>query len=90
MIVQICIGSACHLKGSYAVIESFKTLLAQTRLEDQVTLKSSFCMGSCAGSVSVKIDDFPPQAVSPEDAAVFFMLHIQQALQPLPKEISCP
>ncbi len=82
MTVQICIGSACHLKGSYTVIETFKTLLAQARLEDQVTLKSSFCMGACAGNVSVKIDDSPPQSVAPEDAQTFFTTCILQALQP--------
>lgn len=79
MTVHICIGSACHLKGSYAVIETFKKLLAQHQLEDRVTLKSAFCMGACAGNVSVRIDAGPALSVTPEEAGSFFETNILEA-----------
>ncbi len=80
MTVQICIGSACHLKGSYFVIQTLKSLLEQEALENTVTLKSSFCMGSCAGGVSVKIDDQPALSVTPESTLDFFLTHIKGAV----------
>lgn len=80
MTVQICIGSACHLKGSYVVIETLKNLLQQEGLENRVTLKSSFCMGACTGGVSIRIDEQLPLSVTPETIHEFFRISIQGAL----------
>lgn len=55
--IQICIGSACHLKGSYDVINEFKRLIEQRNLEDKIELKGAFCLGHCTEAVSMKIDD---------------------------------
>lgn len=58
MIISVCVGSSCHLKGSYDVIECFKEALASNNLEDKVTLKATFCLGKCGvAGVSVKIDN---------------------------------
>lgn len=53
MELQVCIGSACHLKGSYEVIESLKRLIAENKLEDKLILKASFCLGKCGNGVTV-------------------------------------
>ena len=58
MVISVCVGSSCHLKGSYDVIESFKSALASNNLEDKVTLKATFCLGKCGvAGVTVKIDN---------------------------------
>ena len=58
MIISVCVGSSCHLKGSYDVIELFKSALASNNLEDKVTLKATFCLGKCGvAGVTVKIDN---------------------------------
>ncbi len=58
MIISVCVGSSCHLKGSYDVIQLFKEALAKNNLMDKVTLKATFCLGKCGvAGVSVKIDD---------------------------------
>lgn len=57
MIIQICIGSACHLKGSYDVINKFKSIIEEKNLENKLELKSSFCLGKCSEAVSIKVDD---------------------------------
>lgn len=58
MIISVCVGSSCHLKGSYDVIQLFKEALAKNNLADKVTLKATFCLGKCGvAGVSVKIDD---------------------------------
>lgn len=70
MDIQICIGSACHLKGSYEVIEKFKKLV-KDHPENEIELKSSFCLGQCSDAVSVKVLD-TVYSVSPETAEHFF------------------
>ena len=37
MVLKVCVGSSCHLKGSYDVIEKFKELLKKYEVEDGST-----------------------------------------------------
>ncbi|GMQ64429.1 (2Fe-2S) ferredoxin domain-containing protein [Vallitalea maricola] len=55
--INICIGSACHLKGSYSVISKLQELVKNQSLEDKVEIKGAFCLGRCTEAVSVKVDD---------------------------------
>ena len=52
--LKVCIGSACHLKGSYDVIEGFKKLISDNGVEDRISLKAAFCLGHCTEAVSVE------------------------------------
>ena len=55
--IAICVGSACHLKGSYQVMHAFKSLLELHRLEGRlVELKGAFCQGDCTEGVVVHIN----------------------------------
>lgn len=65
MEIKVCIGSACHLKGSYEVIKKIQAYLRKNKLEDKVILKSSFCLGHCSKAVSVQIEE-DYVAMSPE------------------------
>ena len=55
--ISICVGSSCHLKGSYQIIQIFQELVKKNKLEDKVELKASFCLGRCTKGVSVKVDN---------------------------------
>jgi hypothetical protein len=44
---RICVGSSCHLKGSYDVIEAFTEEVKKRHLEDKIELKAAFCLGKC-------------------------------------------
>ena len=58
MEIIVCVGSSCHLKGSYDVIELFKSAIASNNLEEKVILKATFCLGKCGvAGVTVKIDN---------------------------------
>lgn len=57
MVVHICIGSSCHIKGSYQVIKAFQDLIKEHKLEKDVELMGSFCMGCCTKGVAAKVDD---------------------------------
>lgn len=38
MEVSVCVGSSCHLKGSYNIIQLMKTALSKHQLEEKVNL----------------------------------------------------
>lgn len=57
VIINVCVGSACHLKGAYKVVESFQKLISEYRLEDKVELKGHFCLGYCTEGVSVLLEE---------------------------------
>lgn len=57
MIITICIGSSCHLKGSREIVQILKRLVALHKLENQVELNGSFCMGHCMEGVCVRIGE---------------------------------
>lgn len=69
--LNICIGSSCHLKGSYEVLRIFQELVEERGLQDKVEMKGRFCMGKCQEGVSVSIEkEF--HSVLPETARAFF------------------
>jgi len=72
MIIKVCVGSACHIKGSYEVIEDLKNFIDSNKLKEIIELKASFCMGMgrCGSGVSVSIDD-DYHSVLPENTSVF-------------------
>lgn len=69
--LSICVGSACHLKGSYEVIEKFKNCVDERKLTNKITIKAAFCLGHCTEAVSVKFND-EIYSVEPSTAEEFF------------------
>lgn len=57
MVLKVCVGSSCHLKGSYDVIDKFKALIESEKLGDKIDLRACFCLNRCSEGVSVKADD---------------------------------
>lgn len=54
--ITVCVGSACHVKGSHHVIDRLQELIAQYGLENEIELKASFCMDKCRGNIGTVID----------------------------------
>lgn len=57
IIISICIGSACHLKGAHSVLEIFKLLIDKYKANAQVVLEGNFCQNRCTEGVVIKIND---------------------------------
>lgn len=74
--INVCIGSACHLKGAYNVVNNLQKLVEEKNLADQITVKAAFCLGECTKAVSVKVDDQPIVSVSDKEVEEFFKEHI--------------
>ena len=77
MIVQVCVGSSCHLKGSHDIVELFKKAISQHSLEDEVVLAGSFCCNKCSkNGVTVVVDDEKTSGVTKESFNSFFKENI--------------
>ncbi|HHV94418.1 MAG TPA: (2Fe-2S) ferredoxin domain-containing protein [Firmicutes bacterium] len=74
--IAVCVGSSCHLRGSYEVISRFQALIRRWELQELVELKGVFCMNHCTGEVSVRIDDGPVIAVSVDGVEEVFRQEI--------------
>lgn len=85
MIIQICVGSSCHLKGSERLVELFQAAIAEHKLDAEITLAGSFCTGQCnREGVSITIDDTVYPGITPESFQTFFE---EKVLQPIKKEM---
>lgn len=78
MVIKVCVGSACYVKGSHIVISKLENLINEHRLSQKVELKASFCLGHCTEAVAVLIDENDFFAVSPEGVEEFFDIHIKK------------
>lgn len=56
MDIFVCVGSSCHLKHSYHLIERIQSLVEMHHIEEHVSLKASFCLGTCTCGLTLKID----------------------------------
>lgn len=74
--VYICVGSSCHIKGSYYIIKTFEELIKLYKLEGEIELKASFCLGHCTNGVSVCMENEIIGGFTPENAEEMFKKHI--------------
>lgn len=82
MNINICVGSSCHIKGSYDIIQLMKEAIAKEKLEDKINLSAAFCLGRCTDGdgVSVKIDDEIICGVSKDNFDDFFEKNVLSKL----------
>lgn len=71
MVITICIGSSCHLKGSREIVHTLERLISLHKVDDRVELTGSFCIGQCMKGVCVKMSD-ELFSLIPDDAENFF------------------
>lgn len=75
--LSVCVGSACHIKGSSKIIKLFQSLIEKNNLKDKVELKGSFCLGECTEGVAVRIDeDGIVYSISENNIEEFFKVQI--------------
>ncbi len=73
MIIQICVGSSCHLKGAPEIVELLTRAIEEHSLENEITLAGSFCIGKCNRyGVTVQVEDEVHIGVTRENFKEFF------------------
>lgn len=59
--IQVCRGTACHVKGSYAVLENLKQTLqleaGQTSRDGLFSIEVVACIGACGLAPVIKINE---------------------------------
>ena len=81
MVIQVCVGSSCHLKGSPEIVELLQSAIEEHGLGDQVTLVGSFCIGKCNRvGVTVQVDDEVHTGITRENFREFFKEQVMSKL----------
>lgn len=74
--LTVCIGTSCHLKGSYNVLQIFQQMAEEYSLHEKVVLKTAFCTRKCnQPGIAVSIDG-KAFGVGPENATEFFKVNV--------------
>ena len=54
--VEVCIGSACYVKGSNQVVSILQDLIREKGWENQVEVKGAFCMQVCTQGLGLRVN----------------------------------
>ncbi len=82
MVIEICIGSSCFLKGSQDIIELMQKAIADNGLDAEVALAGSFCTGKCnREGVQVTIDGEVFCGVTKENFKEFFEKNVLKKIK---------
>ena len=82
IIVQVCVGSSCYLKGSQDIVDLFEKAIEEYHLEDDVILNGSFCIGKCNRvGVTVQVNDDVHVGINTENFRDFFKTNILDVIE---------
>ena len=82
LIVQVCVGSSCHLKGSQDIVELLEKAIEAHGIQDEVVLTGSFCIGKCNRvGVTVQVNDDVHVGVTVENFSEFFKANILSVIE---------
>ena len=82
LIVQICVGSSCYLKGSADIVALLEKSIEEHSLQGDVVLVGSFCMGKCNRiGVTIQINDDVHVGITKENYKEFFDKNILAAVK---------
>lgn len=79
MLITVCIGSSCHLKGSREIVTRLEQQISENHLKEDINLVGSFCVGQCVKGVCVKIDD-ELFSLTPDETESFFRNEVLRRL----------
>lgn len=73
--IRICMGSSCHLKGSYEVVKRLRELFKD---RNDVELLGSLCMNNCSKGINVEVNGKIVSKLTPENAAEVVLREIRK------------
>ncbi len=78
--IQICMGSACHLKGAPLIAQAFQVELEKRQRSGDVTfeLTGAFCQSQCADGVIVRVNGETYQHVTVADVPRLLNICLQE------------
>lgn len=80
MTIEICVGSTCHVYGSYEILTYLRNRLKEEKLQDRIHFRSAFCMGNCPGAVCLRVDGERFDGICADNVEDFFKTQIMSRL----------
>lgn len=82
MVIQVCVGSSCHLKGSREIVELLQSKIEELDLKDTIELVGSFCTGKCNRvGVTVQVDGEYFTGITTENFRDFFTENVLSKIE---------
>ena len=82
MIIQVCVGSSCHIKGAPEIVELLQNAIEENGLTDEITLAGSFCTGQCNRvGVTIQVDDDVHVGITKDNFKEFFSENVLKKLK---------
>lgn len=80
--IEICIGSACYVKGSSQVVNDLNSLIKEKNWQDKVAVKGSFCMKACENHIGlgIRINGKQLEGVTAQNAREMLLNELSAAL----------
>lgn len=73
ILIRVCVGSSCYLKGSSELVDMLNQKIEENGLQDKISLSGSFCMGKCNRvGVTIAVDDEVCVAITKENFNEFW------------------
>ena len=76
LLITICVGSSCSLRGSDELAMEIQKLIQKEHLDGLVDIVGAFCMDACSKGVSVRVGEHEFSGIKPEKAEEFFYKEI--------------
>ncbi|MCB2288663.1 (2Fe-2S) ferredoxin domain-containing protein [Clostridium sp. CS001] len=76
MDILVCIGSSCHIRGSYKIMSELKAMIIEKKLDCHIQVKAAFCLGYCRDGVTIKVDEHLITGVTKENLTEVFDKYI--------------
>ena len=81
IIVEVCVGSSCHLKGAPRIVELLQEKIANNHLEDEIVLVGAFCSCRCNRiGVTITVDGEVYVGITPEGFGEFWEKSVMPAV----------
>ena len=73
ILIRVCVGSSCYLKGSSELVDMLNQKIEENGLQDKISLSGSFCMGQCNRvGVTIAVDEEVCVAITKENFNEFW------------------
>lgn len=81
-VIQVCVGSSCHLKGAPELAALLDKKIKELHMEDRVCLTGCFCAGRCnRNGVTILVDDETYTGITLENFSDFWNDKVEPVLR---------
>lgn len=84
LIITICVGSSCSLRGSDELAAELQHLIKKEQLDGLVDIVGAFCMDTCSKGVSVRVGERAFSGITPAHASEFFYQEVLPYVPQIP------